>query len=75
MIVPDFTFTATAEVVALVDGTPVFVQAADFNIDVGQREAGLRAAKDKGLKPRALIAVDLFGLARWLYRSAPRRKF
>jgi dTDP-4-amino-4,6-dideoxygalactose transaminase len=25
MIVPDFTFTATAEVVALVDGTPVFV--------------------------------------------------
>jgi len=25
VIVPDFTFTATAEVVALVDGTPVFV--------------------------------------------------
>jgi dTDP-4-amino-4,6-dideoxygalactose transaminase len=51
--------------VALVGGTPVFVdvQAADFNIDVGQLEAGLRAAKDKGLRPRALIAVDLFGLA------------
>jgi dTDP-4-amino-4,6-dideoxygalactose transaminase len=65
VIVPDFTFTATAEAVALVGGTPVFVdvQAADFNIDVGQLEAGLRAAKDKRLKPRALIAVDLFGLA------------
>jgi dTDP-4-amino-4,6-dideoxygalactose transaminase len=64
VIVPDFTFTATAEAVALVGGTPVFVdvQAADFNIDVGQLEAGLRAAKDRGLKPRALIAVDLFGL-------------
>jgi dTDP-4-amino-4,6-dideoxygalactose transaminase len=65
VIVPDFTFTATAEAVALVGGTPVLVdvQAADFNIDVGQLEAGLRAAKDRGLKPRALIAVDLFGLA------------
>ncbi|WIM13726.1 DegT/DnrJ/EryC1/StrS aminotransferase family protein [Enhydrobacter sp.] len=65
VIVPDFTFTATAEAVALVGGTPVFVdvQAADFNIDVGQLEAGLRAAKDGGLTPRALIAVDLFGLA------------
>jgi hypothetical protein len=42
------------------------VQAADFNIDVGQFEVGLRAAKDKGRNPRALIAVDLFGLARRL---------
>ena len=65
VIVPDFTFTATAEAVALVGATPVFVdvQAADFNIDVGQLERGLRAAKDKGLEPRAVIAVDLFGLA------------
>ena len=65
VIVPNFTFTATAEAVALLGGTPVFidVQAADFNIDVGQLEVGLRAAKDKGLKPRGLIAVDLFGLA------------
>jgi UDP-2-acetamido-2-deoxy-ribo-hexuluronate aminotransferase len=64
VIVPDFTFTATAEAVALVGGTPVFVDIqADFNIDVGQLEAGLRTAKDNGLRPRALIAVDLFGLA------------
>jgi dTDP-4-amino-4,6-dideoxygalactose transaminase len=64
VIVPDFTFTATAEAVALVGATPVFVdvQAADFNIDVGQLESGMLTAKKAGLKPRALIAVDLFGL-------------
>ena len=64
VIVPDYTFTATAEAVALVGATPVFVdvQAADFNIDVAGLEAGLRVARDKGLKPRAVISVDLFGL-------------
>jgi dTDP-4-amino-4,6-dideoxygalactose transaminase len=65
VIVPDYTYTATAEAAALVGATPVFVdvQAADFNIDVSQLEAGLRAAQAKGLKPKAMIAVDLFGLA------------
>ena len=65
VLVPDFTFTATAEAVALVGATPVFteVQAADFNIDVGGLEAGVQAAKGKGLVPRAVIAVDLFGLS------------
>ena len=64
VLVPDFTFTATAEAVALVGATPVFVdvQAADFNIDAGQLEAGLQAARQQGLTPRAVIAVDLFGL-------------
>jgi dTDP-4-amino-4,6-dideoxygalactose transaminase len=65
VIVPDFTFTATAEAVALVGATPVFVdvQATDFNIDVGALEAGLRVAKGKGLISRAVISVDLFGLS------------
>jgi dTDP-4-amino-4,6-dideoxygalactose transaminase len=64
VIVPDFTFTATAEAVALVGATPIFVdvQPAEFNIDTGQLEAGLHVARDKGLKPRAVISVDLFGL-------------
>ena len=64
VIVPDYTYTATAEAVALVGATPVFVdvQAADFNIDVAGLEAGLRVARDRGLRPRALISVDLFGL-------------
>ena len=65
VIVPDFTFTATAEAVALVGATPVFVDvhAADFNIDAGKLDEALAATKAKGLKPRAVIAVDLFGLA------------
>lgn len=64
VLVPDFTFTATAEAVALVGATPIFVdvQAADFNIDAGRLEAGLQAARQQGLTPRAVIAVDLFGL-------------
>jgi dTDP-4-amino-4,6-dideoxygalactose transaminase len=64
VLVPDFTFTATAEAVALVGATPIFVDvhAVDFNIDPGRLGAGLQAAHDMGLRPRALIAVDLFGL-------------
>jgi dTDP-4-amino-4,6-dideoxygalactose transaminase len=64
VLVPDFTFTATAEAVALVGATPVFVdvQAEDFNVDVAALEEGLRAAKKANLMPRALISVDLFGL-------------
>lgn len=64
VLLPDFTFTATAEAVALVGATPIFVdvQADDFNIDSNRLAAALQVARDKGLKPRALIAVDLFGL-------------
>lgn len=65
VIVPDYTFTATAEAVALVGGTPIFVdvQADDFNIDPGHLAAGVKTAQERGLVPRAVIAVDLFGLA------------
>jgi len=65
VLVPDFTFTATAEAVALVGATPVFtdVQAVDFNIDAKGLEAGLATARGKGLTPRAVISVDLFGLS------------
>lgn len=64
VFVPDFTFTASAEAIALVGATPVFVDVhpADFNIDAGQLEAALKVVKAKGLTPRAVMAVDLFGL-------------
>lgn len=64
VLVPDFTFTATAEAVALVGATPVFVdvQADDFNINARQLEEGYSVARSQGLTPRAVIAVDLFGL-------------
>jgi dTDP-4-amino-4,6-dideoxygalactose transaminase len=72
-----FTFIATAEVIQLLGATPVFVDIdpATFNIDPNQLAAALEAAQKgqsdkhplpKGLKalstPKAVIAVDLFGL-------------
>jgi dTDP-4-amino-4,6-dideoxygalactose transaminase len=61
---PSFTFCATAEVVALVGATPVFVdvEADTFNIDVKGLAAALGTAKALGLTPKAVIPVDLFGL-------------
>jgi dTDP-4-amino-4,6-dideoxygalactose transaminase len=61
---PSFTFCATAEVAALVGATPIFVdvEADTFNIDANGLAAGLATAKRLGLKPKAVIPVDLFGL-------------
>ncbi|HEY1310743.1 MAG TPA: DegT/DnrJ/EryC1/StrS family aminotransferase [Pseudolabrys sp.] len=65
VICPSFTFCATAEVVALVGATPVFVDvdATTFNIDVNGIAGAVAAAKRAGLTPKAVIPVDLFGLA------------
>ena len=64
VLCPSFTFCATAEVAALVGATPVFVDvdAATFNIDAKGIAGAVAAAKDAGLKPKAIIPVDLFGL-------------
>jgi dTDP-4-amino-4,6-dideoxygalactose transaminase len=64
VICPAFTFCATAEVVALCGATPIFadVQADTFNLDPESCERAVAAAKRLGLRPRAIIAVDLFGL-------------
>jgi dTDP-4-amino-4,6-dideoxygalactose transaminase len=64
VICPDFTFCATAEMVALVGATPIMadVQAATFNIDPDSLQRAVATAKRLGLKPRAIIPVDLFGL-------------
>jgi dTDP-4-amino-4,6-dideoxygalactose transaminase len=61
---PAFTFCATAEVVVLAGATPVFVDvdATTFNIDAASLERGVAAAVRHGLRPKALIPVDLFGL-------------
>jgi len=65
VFVPSFTFAATAEVVAWLGAVPVFVDvdAETFNMDPGSLEAGIALAKAKGLKPTAIIPVDLFGQA------------
>ncbi len=64
VICPSFTFCATAEVAALVGATPVFVDvdAATFNIDVKGIPGAIATAKAAGLKAKAIIPVDLFGL-------------
>lgn len=61
---PSFTFCATAEVAALLGATPVFcdVDEATFNIDPVSLKSAIATAKRLGLKPRAVIPVDLFGL-------------
>jgi dTDP-4-amino-4,6-dideoxygalactose transaminase len=63
VICPTFTFCATGEVVALLGATPVFVDvdATTFNIDPVSLKDGIAVAKKLGLKPRAIIPVDLFG--------------
>jgi dTDP-4-amino-4,6-dideoxygalactose transaminase len=64
VLCPTFTFCATAEGVALVGATPVLVDVdpETFNIDVASLKSGIATAKAEGLKPKAVIPVDLFGL-------------
>jgi dTDP-4-amino-4,6-dideoxygalactose transaminase len=63
VLCPSFTFCATGEAVALVGATPVFVDVdeATFNMDPASLERGIATARARGLKPRAVIVVDLFG--------------
>jgi dTDP-4-amino-4,6-dideoxygalactose transaminase len=66
VFVPSFTFAATAEVVALAKAEPVFVDVDPdtYNLDLASLEAAIAMIKAQGrLKPRAIIPVDLFGVA------------
>jgi dTDP-4-amino-4,6-dideoxygalactose transaminase len=60
---PSFTFCATGEAVALTGATPVFVDVdeATFNIDASSLRRAIATARKAGLKPVAVIPVDLFG--------------
>ena len=64
VFVPSFTFCATAEVVPWLGATPVFIDIdpRTYNIDPGHLEAAIEATIAEGkLKPKVVIAVDLFG--------------
>src|SRR3954452_23904843 len=63
VLCPSFTFCATGEAVALTGATPVFVDVdeATFNMDAGSLKRGIATARERGLKPVAVIPVDLFG--------------
>jgi dTDP-4-amino-4,6-dideoxygalactose transaminase len=64
VICPSFTYHATAEMVALLGATPIIADVLPdtFNLDPASCERAVAAAKRLGLKPRAIIPVDLFGL-------------
>jgi dTDP-4-amino-4,6-dideoxygalactose transaminase len=63
VLCPSFTFCATGEAVALAGATPVFVDVdeATFNMSAASLTRGIATARKLGLKPRAVIPVDLFG--------------
>ena len=64
VLLPDFTFFATAEVVALQGAVPIFVDVDEktYNIDISDVERKYQQVCAEGrLRPRAVIAVDLFG--------------
>src|SRR5205809_3217996 len=63
VLCPSFTFCATGEAVALAGATPVFVDVDEttFNMDPASLTRGIETAKRLGLKPKAVIPVDLFG--------------
>ncbi len=65
VFVPAFTFVATAEVVADLGATPVFVDIDrnSYNLDPAHLRSCLEETVRAGaLRPRAVIPVDLFGL-------------
>ena len=63
VICPAFTFTATAEAAALVGATPVFADVAEasFNLDPASCARAVDTATRAGLRPKAVIVVDMFG--------------
>ena len=63
VFVPDFTFFATAEAVAMVGATPIFVDVDEhtFNIDDNDLCNKIHDNQNKKLALKAVIAVDLFG--------------
>lgn len=66
VLVPTWTFTATAEVVRYLGGHPVFVDvdAETFNVDVGKLEAKIVALRrEHGAKLKAVMPVHVGGQA------------
>lgn len=65
VFVPDFTFFSSGECPALIGATPIFVdvETDTFNLSPSALEKAVKSELEKGkLKPKAVVAVDLFGL-------------
>ncbi len=63
VICPSFTFAATAEVIPSLGATPVFADIAEgsFNLCPESFTRAVAEARRRGLRPAAVIPVDLFG--------------
>jgi dTDP-4-amino-4,6-dideoxygalactose transaminase len=63
VLVPSFTFAATANAVVYLGARPVFVDCApdSWNVDPVLVAEELRARAERGSLPRAVIAVDMYG--------------
>ena len=64
IITTPFTYIATAEVIALLGATPIFcdIYPKTYNLDPSALDKAYNEALSKGLKPKVIIPVDLFGL-------------
>ena len=63
VFVPSFTYVASAEAPAQLGATPFFVDVfqSSFNIDPLSFKQAIIDSKKLGLKPKVVVAVDLFG--------------
>tara|TARA_B100000900_G_scaffold410177_1_gene427489 strand:+ start:3711 stop:4829 length:1119 start_codon:yes stop_codon:yes gene_type:complete len=62
IFVPSFTYIASVESIALVGGTPYFVDVSnDYNICPKSLKVAIADAKKNNHHPKAVIPVDLFG--------------
>ena len=64
VFIPGFTYNATCSAVMIAGATPVFVDVRerDFCIDPEDLERRIGEAQARGLTPRLVVAVDLFGI-------------
>ncbi|MDI6097292.1 aminotransferase class I/II-fold pyridoxal phosphate-dependent enzyme [Actinoplanes sp. NEAU-A12] len=63
VLVPSFTFAATANAVVYLGARPVFLDSTpdSWNVDPALVAEELRARAERGALPRAVIAVDMYG--------------
>ena len=63
VFVPSFTFAASAEVIAWMGATAIFIDVdpRTFNMDPESLKTGIQKAKSLGLKLKGVIAVGIFG--------------
>ncbi|MBX7248189.1 MAG: DegT/DnrJ/EryC1/StrS aminotransferase family protein [Caulobacteraceae bacterium] len=64
VFIPAFTYNATCSAAMISGGTPVFVdvRSSDFCMDPADLERRVAEARGRGLNPRMVVAVDLFGI-------------